>query len=90
MKPRTFMNGDRVTIVNTNSSCDGVLGEILGRSTEGLMDFYIVKFIFPSQVQGEQAMVAPECCVERIPFVDMAPAARPQTGIRGQGFDVVC
>ena len=70
---KSFNHGDFVVISNTMSELDGKTGRIIGLSTIGLIDFYIVELKepikhsvgIPPRDFTHSAIVLTETCLER-------------------------
>lgn len=60
---KNFELDEPVKFVNTNELLDGTTGTILGQSSSGVVDFYIVLLDRPFITH--KAVVMPESCLER-------------------------
>ena len=64
MSKKGFGLGDRLRIVHTGSHLDGTCGTNLGKSTEHVIDFYIVLLDQPTNTN--RASTFPEGCLELV------------------------
>lgn len=55
-----------VTIHSTNSDLDGKMGTNMGKSTEHIIDFYIIQLNVP--LSTHKAVTVPESCLKREHF----------------------
>ena len=62
---KNFAVDDRVKIINTaDDRLDGHTGSILGRSVQGILDFYIMLLDKPLGFAADKAVNLPESCLD--------------------------